>query len=190
MGFSLGGSKQKETGYKQENTVQSYTPDAGFMALLNPALQQAQGTINQGYQGVTPGQIAGFQDPYTQSVIDTTVSGINRQGAMVRDMTDAKAAAAGAFGGSGWGRLRAENERAIGDQVASTTAGLNSQAYQTALAAAMGESQNKASFDLNSLGAYGSLLGLLGSWGTSTGQATGTSKGTSSGLNWGLTGKF
>lgn len=190
--LNFGGSKQKsrQEEITNQNTTQTFTPDAGFFNLLNPALASASGLMSRGYQGVTPEQIASFQNPYTQSVIDSTVGNIRRQGDIAANDVNSRAAAAGAFGGSGWGLLRAENERGVNDAIASTTANLNSQGYSQALAAAMAENQNRAQFDLNSLGAYGSLLGLLGGWGTTTGNTYGNNLIKSSGSGFNASGSF
>lgn len=188
MGFSFGGSKQKQTENVNQNTTQTFTPDAGFMNLLNPILEQGRAYISQGYQGVTPDQIASFQNPYQSGVIDTTNAAIRRQGDVASNDINSRAAAAGAFGGSGWGVLRGENERAVNDAIAASTASLQSQGYNQALSAAMQEAQNRAGFQLNSLGSYGNLLGLLGNWGTTTGNVQGTTNRKGSGSNWGIAG--
>lgn len=190
MGLNFGGSKQKQTENTNQFSTQTFTPDAGFLNLLNPALANASGLMSRGYQSVTPDQIASFQNPYNQSVIDSTANTIRREGAIRGNDITSQAAARSAFGGSGWGLLQAENDRNVQDRIASETAGLNAQGFNSALAAAMAENQNRAQFDISSLGAYGSLLGLLNGWGTTTGNTTGTANRTGSGSSWGLGFKY
>lgn len=180
-GLSIGGgkNKSKSSQTQTQNSTSTYTPSQEFLGLLNPVLGQAQGLIGQGYSPVNQEQVQGYLNPY----MDAVSSGLRRQADIGATNLDGQAAAAKAFGGSGWGLLRAENERALLDTEAQSQAA----AYDRALAAAMGENQAGASFDLNALGQYGGLLGLLGNWGTtnSSGTATSKGKGTQMDLNFG-----
>jgi len=185
MGFSLGGNKQKTSQQQTQNTNQSqtFTPNAQFLSQTQTGLDSALGLMG-GYNKTTGADVSNYLNPYQ----DTITDGLARQASMAANGNDAQAAAAGAFGGSGWGLLRGETQRGYADAQAQSIA----QGYNTAQAAAIGENQASQAYDLNALQTYLSGLGLLGNWGTTTGtsNSTGTSKGKSSGMNWGLTGSF
>ena len=77
-----------------------------------------------------------FMNPFTQSVIDTTLAQLGRENTQLQNTNDAAAAKAGAFGGSRHGVVEAETNRGYLDTAARTTAGLNAANYAQALAAA------------------------------------------------------
>lgn len=185
MGFSLGGNKQKTSQQQTQNTNQTstFTPNAQFLNQTQTGLDQALGLMG-GYQKTTGADVQGYLNPY----MDTIQSGLARQAAIASNGNDAQAAAAGAFGGTGWGLLRGETQRGYAD----AQAGALAQGYNTAQQAAMAENQASQGYDLSALQTYLSGLGLLGNWGTTntTGNSSGTSKGKSSGINWGVTGQF
>ena len=177
MSFSLGGSKQKSRNETSESFNQSSTfnPNAQFLDMTQGGLNQALGLM--GNYGVTGrADVENYLNPY----MDTVSAGIQRAGQVAANNNDAQAAAAGAFGGTGWGLLRGETARGYADAEAQAQA----QGYNAALQAAMGERANAAQFDMNALQTYLSGLGLLGNWGTTTssGTSTGLSKGTGSQL--------
>lgn len=181
MGFSLGGSKQKSSQTTNQSGTQTFTPNAQYLNMVQVGTNQALGLIG-GYDRTTPEQIQAVYNPY----MDTVSAGIQRQAGIAANNNDAQAAAAGAFGGTGWGLLRAETARGYADAEAQAQA----QAYDRALGAAMNENAASQAYDLNALQTYLSGLGLLGNWGTTTSSGTSNSKGKSSGFNWGLTGQF
>jgi len=76
-------------------------------------------------------------NPYQQQVIDETMRQINRQGAIAGQGLAAQAVRSGAFGGEREGVQRAELERGLMDQKASTIANLLNQGYSQAQANAM-----------------------------------------------------
>lgn len=185
MGFSLGGNKSKssQTQNQTQNSTSTFTPNAQFLGRVQGGLDSALGLMgNYGQTGAA--DVANYLNPYQ----DTINAGIARQAAIAGNSVDAQAAAANAFGGTGWGLLRGETERGYADAQAQALAS----GYNTALQAAMGERANAANYDMGALQTYLSGLGLLGNWGTtqSSGTSSGTATGKSSGFNWGLTGQF
>jgi len=185
MGFSFGGNKQKTSQQETQNTnqTQTFTPDAQYLNMVNGGLDRSLGLLGT-YDKTTGADVANYLNPYQ----DTISAGIRRSGQIAGNANDAQAAAAGAFGGSGWGLLRGETQRGFADAEAQSLA----QGYNTAQQAAIGENQASQAFDLNALQTYLSGLGLLGNWGTTTGvsNSTGTSNGKSSGMQFGVAGKF
>lgn len=176
MSFSLGGSKQKQTQNQTQSSTSTFTPNAQFLDMTQNGLSSAMGLM--GNYGVTgKADVANYLNPYQ----DTISAGIRRAGDIAANSNDAQAAAAGAFGGSGWGLLRGETARGYADAEANALAS----GYNTALQAAMQERGNAANYDLNALQTYLSGLGLLGNWGTTTsnGTSSGVTKG--SGMNFG-----
>lgn len=185
MGFSFGGNKQKQSSQTSENFNQSSTfnPNQQFLNMTQGGLNQALGLIGN-YGTTGQADVENYLNPY----MDTISAGIQRSGQIAANQNDAQAAAAGAFGGTGWGLLRGETARGFADAEAQARA----QGYNTALQAAMGERANAAQFDMNALQTYLSGLGLLGNWGTTTtsGTSSGQSSGKSKGMNFGITGSF
>lgn len=94
-------------------------------------LGDALNTVKGG-QSFADADLSGYQNPYTQNVIDTTNQEIRRQGDIAQAGVNADATAAGAFGGSRHGVQAAEQERGIQDTLARNTAQLNSQGFQFA----------------------------------------------------------
>lgn len=137
------------------NPYQSNAADAtaGYASGLNPTFNAAM-TIGQG--GISTSDINRFQSPYTQQVIDTTVANLRRQNALTGAQQEASAAQAGALGGTGGINRRALRDEANDRTMASTIAGLNDQAFKTALTGA----QASTNAQLSGLGAAGSIAGL------------------------------
>ena len=88
-------------------------------------------------QGYDPRSTQSFMDPYRQQVIDETMRQMDRQGAIAGQGLAAQAVKSGAFGSEREGVQRAEMQRNIMDQKASTIANLLSQGYSQAQAGAM-----------------------------------------------------
>jgi hypothetical protein len=175
MSFGLSGSREKSR--QEQSTTQTYTPNQGFLDRVNPGLDSAMGLMGN-YRQTSQADIDRFANPYLSQVGDATSAALMRSRDVTGNNLDAQAAKAGAFGGTGWGLLRGENNRAYADAEASALAGINANGYQNALGAAMGENANSNQFDMGALQTYLSGLGLLGNWGTTTGNAL--TKGTGS----------
>ena len=92
-----------------------------------------------------------YMNPYTEAVIDETISDIERQGNVARQRASAEAVGRGAFGGSRQGIQAAEVERAIQDAKAKATADLRAKNYEQALAASSQAYQQAATRDLESI---------------------------------------
>lgn len=176
MSLSFGGNKQQST----SNQTQSYRPSDEFLGLVRPGLDSAMGLMGN-FKTTSAGDVNQFLNPYLGQVADTTSQQLMRSRDIMGNNLDAQAAKAGAFGGTGWGLLRGENNRAYADAEGQALAGINASGYNTALQAALGQNQASSNFDLNALQGYLGGLGLLGNWGSSTGNTT--QKG--SGLNFG-----
>jgi len=98
----------------------------------------SQALLGQGIGGFRPGrETAAFMNPYQQAVIDEAMRQINRQGQIAQQGLSAQAVRSGAFGGEREGVQRAELERGLMEQKASTIAGLLNQGYSQAQANAM-----------------------------------------------------
>jgi hypothetical protein len=88
--------------------------------------------------------LSGYMNPYTQSVIDSTLSDLGRQ-RQIQDVNDASAATrAGAFGGSRSAVLQGLDDANFARTAASTAAGLN----QANFTQAQGAAQNDLSRQL------------------------------------------
>lgn len=121
---------------------------------LNSAVSGTQGILGQtGANGQTLAgtDLSPYMNPYQQSVIDTTMGGLDlaRQRQRVADNQDATQQ--GAFGGNRQGVADSLTNEAYYNKVAGTLAGLNSQNF--------GQAQNAAQFDLNR-GLQSNQLGL------------------------------
>jgi hypothetical protein len=104
--------------------------------------QTARGLLSDSVSGYNPSGVGGVSDylnPYTQNVIDASISDINRQSGIASNDLNAQAVQAGAFGGSRGAIQQAELERNTAEQRNRVIAGLNSQNYSQALGASMGE---------------------------------------------------
>jgi len=100
-----------------------------------PAIAQAQELTRRvgAYQPQTVAQaMEGYQNPYTQQVIDTTLADIERSRQVAQNQGAAGAVAARAFGGSRQGVAEAETNRAAFDQAGRTAAQLRSAGFETA----------------------------------------------------------
>lgn len=98
----------------------------------------SQALLGQGIGGFSPAaETAAFMNPYQQQVIDEAMRQINRQGQIAQQGLSAQAVRSGAFGGEREGVQRAELERGLMEQKASTIAGLLNQGYSQAQANAM-----------------------------------------------------
>lgn len=106
-----------------------------------------------------------FMNPYQQQVVDTTMQELQRQNAAALNQVGARAASAGAFGGSRHGISEGETNRAFADVAARTAASLNQSGYNNALANAMQierSNQQAADANLNRRLAAAAQMGSLG----------------------------
>jgi len=129
----------------------------------NPAMTQPNvyGQASQAYQGalggtVAAGQmpdIAAFQNPYTQQVIERTQADIERQRQMAANQLGAQASAARAFGGSRQGVA----EGVLGGEYARMAGDIAAQQRQAGFNTALGAAQQQRGQQLAAAGQLGNL---------------------------------
>lgn len=129
-----------------------------------PYIQQAAGYANQAAQPITAGQIAGYQSPYTQQVVDATQRQFNNANAQQQQQVVGNAAAQGALGGDRVGVAQANlagQQRQAQDPV---IAGLYNSGYQNAEQMALSQQSNlgNAAYSLGNLGVAGQGAALSG----------------------------
>jgi hypothetical protein len=132
---------------------------------LGTAQTQAAGA------GFTPSSYQQFMDPFTESVIAQTQADIARQGAIQQGNIGARAASAGAFGGSRQAIAEQELARNVMDQQARTGSQLRSQGFQQAqnLAQQAAQQQLRQAQLTGQLGQTTGALGAqIGQMGTQT----------------------
>ena len=102
----------------------------------------------QSYQAaqLSDQDLSQYMNPYTQSVIDSSMKDLDMARQTALNSTGAAATRGGAFGGDRHGIMEAQNNRDYMDSVARTSSQLRNQAFQNAQSAAMGDvnSQNQA----------------------------------------------
>lgn len=123
---TLGGQFTNTQGYDaaQVRAAGGYTPD-----------QVSAGSYDAGQLANT--DLDPYLNPYTDNVIDQSLSDIDRARQMASNQTDAQATAAGAFGGSRQAVMQSENNRNYLDQSARTASQLRQSGYQNAQQAAL-----------------------------------------------------
>lgn len=89
------------------------------------------------------GGIGSYMNPYTQQVIDASMSDLERQRLTQQNQLGAQATAARAFGGSRQGVAEAETNRAFAEQGGQLAAQLRQQGFQTALGASQQDVANQ-----------------------------------------------
>ena len=110
----------------------------GYSGQAAGALSKGLGMVDQGMGSFDPStQVDKFMNPYQQQVIDNAMSQIDRQGQMARAGEDAKAVAAGAFGGSRQGVQRAETAGRVQEAKNRTIGDLLNKGYSSALSSSM-----------------------------------------------------
>jgi hypothetical protein len=96
---------------------------------------------------ITADQISAYFNPYQSSVVDATNADLQRQKAIDQLNNAAAATKAGAFGGTGAAVLSSLTNDNYTRQMATADANLNSQGYNTALAAAQADVARKLTAD-------------------------------------------
>ena len=120
-----------------------------------------------------PSGIGAFMDPYISQVVEQARKEVMRTGDLQKQQADARAIAAGAFGGSRGEVQRAEIDRAVNEQIARQTAGLLSQGFGQALGASQQAFEAGKGRQLQRAGIAGQLAQTqagLGLQGTAVGQ--------------------
>jgi|TARA_R110000824_G_scaffold183474_2_gene364519 hypothetical protein len=169
---------QAALGTGQATLQGALTGLAPTSAAAQATTQQAIDQLNQA-RGVAPtqAQLDSYMNPFQQSVIDTTMSELNKQGAQAQSQLASQAQQAGAFGGSRYGVQGAELEGNLQDARARALSQLNLQNYGQAQASAQNqlERDRMATMGIGALGAQQGGLGaqqaqLMGTLGTGIGQ--------------------
>jgi len=103
-----------------------------------PLYEQATGLAGEGGQAVAPGEldIGKYQNPYIDSVVNSTLANQRQQQAEERQGLTSNAITSGAFGGDRVGLARANMAKQQNMATAQTEAGLRSEAFNTGLGAA------------------------------------------------------
>lgn len=106
------------------------------MGQWQPQMQQAgQVAQNIATTGFQDANLDAYMNPFRQQVIDASVSEANRQADIQRKQLARSAPTASAWAGGRQAILEAEHGRNTGDNINRMVAGLNSDAYQQAVAA-------------------------------------------------------
>jgi len=116
-------------------------PLTGFQAptisqVTTPTAAQIGGVQAPQFKGLLGADIAAYQSPYQQQVIDVALGDIQRQADIARQQAQSRAIGAGAFGGSRSAILEAEATRPYAEQAARTVAGLRQAGFEQAQRAA------------------------------------------------------
>jgi hypothetical protein len=161
---------QRDFKLQQEGQMRNMQGMAGGASALQP--------VNYGGQNVTNVQ-ASYMSPYMQNVVDTQQREAKRQSDIAGQYLGAKATQAGAFGGSRYGLVEAENQRNLMRQLGDIEAKGLQEAYTSGLgqfnteqqraleAQKMGEQSRQFGAELGLKGLQtgiqaGSVLGNLG----------------------------
>lgn len=180
--MSLSGSKSKSK--ETVDQTQKNTLSDRAAGMLTGGISDLQG---KSYQAFDPASMAQFQDPFQSQVRDATLAQMDFGNAQAWNDLDSRLAQSKAFGDDRRGVLEAG---LAGDQArerASMLAGLNSQGFQQARDAALGENQNANSYDLQIQALINQLRGGFTNEGTQklNGTTTGVQKSRGFGFSYG-----
>ena len=145
-------------------TGMGYDPFTGLQQLA----EQPIPTVGQ-VPSLLQADIAAYQSPYQQQVIDVALGDIQRQADIAQQQAQERSIRAGAFGGSRSALLEAEAARPYAEQAARTVAGLRQAGFEQAQRAAesdiarqMQMAQFAPQFELQARAQQAGLLGALG----------------------------
>lgn len=158
----------------QFGPVVNQTPQVSPTPAPSNVFQGAAGNLGAASQAATgaaqfqPGSLAAtnlapFQNPFQQQVINPTLADIERQRMMAINDVGAAATGAGAFGGARQGIAEAETNRAALEAAARASGQLRSQGFQQAQSAAQQDIANQLAgrgLNLNAAGTLGNLANL------------------------------
>lgn len=137
--------------------AQQQTGIAGINANANyasPYIQQAAGLAGASTAPISASTIQGYQNPYTQQVVDATNAQMSHDNATAQASLTGNQIAQGALGGNATGVARGVLAGQQGRTMASTDAALYQQSYQQALQAAQ-QQQQAGLAGANALANYG-----------------------------------
>ena len=148
-------NQQQNTGVAGINQYSNYA---------QPFMQTAEGMATDAAAPISEADIARYQSPFTQQVIDATQNQFNNQNEQQQQGVISNAAQPGALGGNRVGITQANmaNQQQLAQ--APVIAGLRNQGYQTGVNTALTEQQAKAAgaYSLGNLGVAGQSAGLSG----------------------------
>ena len=176
--MSFGKSSSKN---QSQSTSQSTQNPAILAALLGNYGSTERFAGGDTYSPLTASQIQGYESPYTSSVINATTAALQNQTSQQIAQGDLSASASGAFNGDRVGVQDAVTQNLANQNLASTTATLENQGYQTALGTAQTENTAQNQFPIVLRQLVNQSLGLAGDPSDSTSQSTGS--GSSSSVN-------
>lgn len=158
---AYGGDLTAPINAQQNLGISGINSGAGFAF---PYIQQAAGYASDAARPISAQDIAQYQNPYTQQVVDATTAQFARQNAQQQESLRGRAIAQGALGGDR-AKIAAADlgyQQQLGQ--APVIAGLYGQGYNTALQTAQQQQQNRANaaYSLGNLGVSGQNAWLSG----------------------------
>ena len=157
--------------------VAGFTPgQTQGLAAVNELGGQGQGLANQGFSilggiGTAADRIGAYQNPYTSEVVDRSLADLERQRQIQGTSDNARAIAAGAYGGSRQGVADSLTNEAFAREGGNLAANLRLQGFNTALGAAQTDVAQQQSLGQAQIGAgYGALQNQLAAGGQMQGQ--------------------
>lgn len=150
--------EQQSAFTKASQGIGAYEP---FITQAGADIAAGQAALQSGVTGLggitgapTQAQLDAYMNPFQQSVIDATMSELNKQGAQAQSQLSSQAQQAGAFGGSRFGVQQAELGGNLQDARAQALSQLNLQNYGQAQAGVQNqmERQRLAAMGIGQLG--------------------------------------
>jgi hypothetical protein len=128
--------------YARQIAMNAFNPGAQTAAGMVRPIDAKAANFKAGQAAqLGAGEYKDFMNPYVNDVVMATNANLRRQNDEAQAQIGGRMAAAGAFGGSREAVMRGQQNRAHGDQVATTTAQLMSQGYDKAQALALANAQ-------------------------------------------------
>jgi hypothetical protein len=154
----------------QQQAIQATRGLFGETMALDPRANLAQlatmGTPTVQAASLLDTDIARYQDPYTEQVLEPALADIQRRQDIAQQQAQSRAIKAGAFGGSRSALIESEATRPFAEEAAQTIAGLRSRGFGQALSMAEADAARRQQAALNQanleLRARQQQAGLLG----------------------------
>jgi hypothetical protein len=179
--MSVGGSKSSSKNQAQQQATSQQSLDPDIKSALLGNFGHAQDLVaGSSYKPVGASDIAGFSNPFTSGVIDTTNSNLDLQRQQQLEQNAGAAVASHAFGGDRATVADALTNEAFDRTKASTDAGLNAADFQQALGAAQTQNTAQNAYPLTLQELLNASLGLAGNPVLGQSQSTGSSSGSGS----------
>lgn len=182
MSFGLSGSRSRSRqtiDQTQTNTLSDR--GAGY---LTQGLDRLGG---RAFTGTSAADIARFQNPYEQEVVDAAMADLNQNRGVARAGLMSDLGRSGAFGDRRRGILEAELEGNLDRNAAMTFANLRAGGFDRSVAAAQGETAQRSQYELMIEQLMNQLRGGFAQEGTARTQGTQTSRGSRIGMDAGFT---